>query len=95
VESLARAGLRLESDVVSLEELAEQSQTSKEALRRWLQTTPVKGYRLIGDLLVSENKVDDIDRKVSQLGEAKLSTLGEICNPEGFPFRWLKSCSLG
>jgi len=83
VESLASAGLRLESDVVSLEELAEQFQTSKEGVRRWLQTAPMKGYRLIGDLLVSEKKLDDIDRRVSQLGEAKLSAAIQLIRGMG------------
>jgi len=53
VESLANVELRLQGDVASLEELAEKLQTSKEAFRRRLQTAPVKGYRLIGDVLVS------------------------------------------
>jgi len=66
VESLANVELRLQGDVASLEELGEQ-----------LRTAPVKGYRLIGDVLVSEKKLDDIDRRVSQLGEASLSKVTE------------------
>jgi len=66
-----------------LEELTEKLQTSKEALRRRLQTAPVKGYRLIGDVLVSEKKLDDIDRRLSQLGEASLSTVTELMQGMG------------
>jgi predicted nuclease of restriction endonuclease-like RecB superfamily len=83
VESLASARLRLEGDVVSLEELADKFQTSNESVRRWLQSAPVKGYRLIGDLLVSENKLDDIDRRVSELGEAKLLRVTELIQAMG------------
>jgi len=83
VESLANVELRLQSDVASLEELTEQLQTSKEALRRKLQTAPVKGYRLIGDVLVSEKKLDDIDRRLSQLGEASLSKVTELMQDMG------------
>ena len=60
-----------------------QLQTSKEALRRRLQTAPVKGYRLIGDVLVSEKKLDDIDRRLSRLGEASLSTVTELMQGMG------------
>ena len=83
VESLANVELRLQGDVASLEELAEKLQTSKEALRRRLQTAPVKGYRLVGDVLVSEKKLDDIDRRLSQLGEASLSTATELLQDMG------------
>jgi hypothetical protein len=83
VASLATTGFRFEGDVVSLEELAGQFQMSKEAVRRWLGTAPVKGYRLIGDLLVSEKKLDDIDRRVGQLGEAKLSAATELIQAMG------------
>jgi hypothetical protein len=83
VESLATAGLRLESDVVSLEELTEQFQTSKGAVRRWLQSAPVKGYRLIGDLLISEKKLDDIKKKVGELGETRLSAVTELIRNMG------------
>ena len=48
-----------------------------EELGEQLQTAPVKGYRLIGDVLVSEKKLDDIDRRLSQLGEASLSKVTE------------------
>jgi hypothetical protein len=63
--------------------LAEKFQTSNEAVRRWLQSAPVKGYRLIGDLVVSEKKLDDIDRRVGQLGEAKLSAVTELIRHMG------------
>jgi len=72
VESLANVELRLHGDVASLEELGEQ-----------LQTAPVKGYRLIGDVLVSEKKLDDIDRRLSQLGEASLSKVTELMQDIG------------
>ena len=48
-----------------------------------LQTAPVKGYRLIGDVLVSEKKLDDIDRRLSRLGEASLSTVTELMQGMG------------
>jgi len=83
VESLANVELRLQSNVASMEELKERLQTSKEALRRRLQTVPVKGYRLIGDVLVSEKKLDDIDRRLSQLGEASLSKVTELTQDVG------------
>lgn len=83
VEALASVKFSLQGDVVSLEELTKQLQTSKEALRRNLQTVPVKGYKLIDDILVSENKLDDIDRKLSQLGEARLSTVAELMQDIG------------
>jgi len=72
VESLANVELKLQGDVASLEELGEQ-----------LQTAPVEGYRLIGDVLVSEKKLDDIDRRLSQLGEASLSTATELMQDIG------------
>ena len=72
VESLANVELRLQGDVASLEELAEK-----------LQTAPVKGYRLIGDVLVSEKKLDDIDRRLSQLGEESLSKVTELMQDIG------------
>jgi len=43
----------------------------------------VKGYGLIGDVLVSEKKLDDIDRRLSQLGEARLSTVTELMKGMG------------
>jgi len=63
--------------------LTTQLQTSKEALRRRLQKAPVKGYRLTGDVLVSEKKLDDIDRGLSQLGEASLSEVTELMQDIG------------
>jgi len=83
VESLASVELRLQGDVASLEELTEKLQTLKEALRRRLQTAPVKGYMLIGDVLVSEKKLDDIDRRLSQLREASLSKVTELMQDIG------------
>ena len=43
----------------------------------------MKGYRLIGDVLVSEKKLDDIDRRLSQLGEASLSKVTELMQDIG------------
>ena len=83
VEALSNAELSLQAHVVPLEGLTEQLQTSKEALRRRLQAAPLKGYRLIGDYLVSEPKLDDIDRRLSQLGEARLSTVTELMQDIG------------
>lgn len=83
VEALASAELRLQGDVVSLEELKEQLQTSMEALRRRLQTAPAEGYRLIGDVLISERKLDEVESRLSQLGEARLSTATDLIQDMG------------
>jgi hypothetical protein len=82
-EALTSVELKVQSDVVSLEKLTKDLQTSEQALRRRLQATPLKGYRLIGDVLVSDNKLDDVDRRLSQLGEARLSTVRELMQDMG------------
>lgn len=78
VETLADAELKMKGDVVSVEELSDQLRTSPEALRRRLQTAVPEGYRLIGELLVSDRKLDEIDRRLTQLGEARLPTVREL-----------------
>ncbi len=83
VEALMGVELRLQDDVVPLQKLTEELQTSKAALKRRLQNVPLKGYRLIGDDLVSENKLEDVDRRLSQLGEAKLSTASGLMQEMG------------
>jgi len=83
VEALAGAELRLQGDVVSLEELKEQLRTSMEALRRRLRTAPVEGYRLIGDVLVSERKLGEVESRLSQLGEARLSAVTDLIQDLG------------
>ncbi len=90
---MANVELSLQGDVVFLEELAKKLQTSKEVILRKLETTPVKGYRLIGEILVSEKKLDEIDAKVKQLGEAKLPTVIELMRDIGIgaPYQVLEA----
>jgi hypothetical protein len=53
----------------------------------------VEGYRLIGDVLVSERKLGEVESRLSQLGEARLSAVTDLIQAMGIgvPHRVLEA----
>ncbi len=83
LETLSLTEFKLQDDSVSLDELAKRLHSSKEVIRLWLQSVPKKGCRLVGDTLFSETKLDEIDKKVNQLGEVKFSVVADLLRDIG------------
>lgn len=65
VEELMRRGIKVEGDVVELKELAKGY--SVEAIGRFIEEVGVKGYIALGEQLVSEGKLREIEGKLSKV----------------------------
>jgi hypothetical protein len=65
VEELKKIGVKVEGDVVKLKELAKGY--SVEAISRFVKEVGLKGYVALGEQLVSEGKLREIDGKLSKV----------------------------
>jgi predicted nuclease of restriction endonuclease-like RecB superfamily len=72
-ESLRKEGLRLEGEVVSIEELAAEHGVPQESARRVLQGLDTKGYTKIGDYYIAGGRLEELKEKIYGLGDARLS----------------------
>ncbi len=81
--SLEHVEIAFQEDVVEMQDLAQQFHASAEAMRLLLITRPAKGYRIIGDVLIREKKLNDISVKLSKLDDDRLSTALKLIEGEG------------
>jgi predicted nuclease of restriction endonuclease-like RecB superfamily len=83
-ETIDGTRLGLTGDVIDVTQLADEQSVSVGALVRWLQANPGAQYRLIGTLLISEQKLRVIAERLEALeGSALPAALGAI-EEEGF-----------
>jgi predicted nuclease of restriction endonuclease-like RecB superfamily len=83
VESLKLAPSDLHGDIVQLHRLAEEHGVSDEALRRKLEGFKFEGYTLVGDLLISAKKLQEIDLKIASLTKPSLSRAISLIEDDG------------
>jgi predicted nuclease of restriction endonuclease-like RecB superfamily len=83
MENLKLAPFNLNGDVVQLHRLAEEYGVSNEALRRKLEGFKVEGYTLVGDLFISNKKLQEIDLKIASLTKPSLSQAIRLIEDEG------------
>jgi predicted nuclease of restriction endonuclease-like RecB superfamily len=81
MEQAAQLQIRIEGECVELDELAASSGVSKEALRKTLVERPVDSFVLIGDYLISREKLGALEKLIA--GERLLSTLTPKLEAEG------------
>jgi hypothetical protein len=75
--------IKLEGESIEITQIANTMGVSEEAVRRTLAERGTPGYRMIGDLLVSEAKLSRIDSALSALQENTLSRAMELIEGEG------------
>jgi len=75
--------LILTGDVIDVTQLADEQSVSVGAVMRWLQTNPAARYRLIGTLLISEQKLDSIVEKLKALEGGVLPPALSMIEEEG------------
>lgn len=97
VETLDLAALHLKGEVVELHHVAKELGILGEALKRKLNDSEVEGYRLIGDLLVSEEKLQEIESKIASSAQLKLSDAIQMIEKEGLgrPYEILEALEYG
>jgi len=81
--ALEHVEITLQEDIVEMQDLAEQFHASAEAIKQLLITRPAKGYRIIGDVLIREEKLSDISVKLAKLNDDRLSTALKLIEAEG------------
>jgi len=81
--ALEHVEITLHEDIVEMQDLAERFHASAEAIKQLLITRPAKGYRIIGDVLIREEKLSDISVKLTKLNDDKLSTALKLIEDEG------------
>jgi len=89
------AEIKLEGEVVEMKEVASRLGISKEALKRILADRDAQGYRLIGDVLISEAKLSKIEVRLATLQEKTLSKAMELIQGEGVGYPDLVLRALG
>jgi len=91
--ALEHVEITFQEDVVEIQDLAQRFHASAEAMRQLLVTRPAKEYRIIGDVLIREKKLNDISVKLSKLNDDKLSTALKLIEAEGVkaPYQILQS----
>ncbi|MGA3197797.1 MAG: DUF790 family protein [Halobacteriota archaeon] len=78
-ETIDGTQLGLTGDVIDVTQLADEQSVSVGAIVRWLQANPAAHYRLIGTLLISEQKLGVLAERLEALeGSALPAALGAI-----------------
>ena len=78
-ETIDGTRLALTSDVIDVTRLADEQSVSVQAIVRWLQVNPAAHYRLIGTLLISQQKLRALAKRLEALESSALPTaLGAI-----------------
>jgi len=95
VASAKDAEIKLEGEVLEVKEVASKLGISKEALKRILVDRGAQGYRLIGDILISEAKLSKIEAGLATLQEKTLSKAMELILGEGVGYPDLVLRALG
>lgn len=83
LSTLDLTNLQLEGDIIAISEIAEKYGVSTEALKRKLQGTTMKGYSLIGDLFISNDKLQDLDSRLSTSSTLTLAQGISLLETEG------------
>jgi len=93
LENLKLPQLDLNGDVVELRRLAKEYGVSNEALRRKLEGFNTESYTLVGDMFVSNEKLQEIDLKIASLTDPSLSQVIHVIEDEGIekPFAILST----
>jgi predicted nuclease of restriction endonuclease-like RecB superfamily len=72
--------LKLEGDLVELKDISRQTDVPVEALKKHFEERPQSGYVGVGDQLISERLLKEIDAKLESLRTNKIMTLSEASN---------------
>ncbi|MGZ4903292.1 MAG: DUF790 family protein [Halobacteriota archaeon] len=86
VASIDVAKLKLEGDLIDAKRLAEEQSVSVDALLHWLKANPVAQYRLIGSVVISERRLENIDDKLQKLDGCTLSEALDTVAAAQLPF---------
>jgi predicted nuclease of restriction endonuclease-like RecB superfamily len=87
--------IKLEGEIMELKEMAKGLGISQEALKRVLAERICPGYRLVGDILISEAKLKKIAAALATLQEKTWSKAVELIQGEGVGFPDLILRALG
>lgn len=83
IQGLDLSRLKLDKEIVGLREIAEKFGVSDEALRMKLKEAGVERYTLTGEVLVSDGKLKEIEKKVTSLPTRSLSAAIRMIEREG------------
>ena len=80
VDEVRRKGFKEFADeIVNLQEIADARNVSLQILKRALDGTDLKAYRMIGDYLLSQSKVESLRKKLEkEFAGAETLALGEV-----------------
>ncbi len=78
--------LTLEGDLIDVKMLAERQSVSVDAFMRWLMVNPIAHYRLIGSVVISERRLEEVDNKLQSLNGGTLSEAVDIITAASLPF---------
>ncbi|MDD1721409.1 MAG: hypothetical protein LUP95_05425, partial [Euryarchaeota archaeon] len=78
--------LTFEGDLIDTKRLAEEQSVSVDALLHWLKANPVADYRLIGSVVISERRLEEIDEKLQKLDGCTLSEALDTVTAAQLPF---------
>jgi len=77
--------LQIDNDIVEIRNIAKAHEVSKETIRKKLESIRLDGYKLAGDLLLSDKKLQEIESKLETLPTTSLSAALELIEDEGIP----------
>lgn len=78
---LKEAGLRLEGDVVRIEDVASKAGVNVDAVRRYVEVNKVPGYEMAGDELLSNNMLGALKKSIS--GSMRYSEASAVIRSKG------------
>lgn len=78
--------VKLEGDLVDAKRLAEEQSVSVDALIHWLTANPIAHYKLVGSVVISERRLEEIDDKLRTLSGGTLSEALDIITAAQLPF---------
>jgi len=89
VERLNAVTISLKDEIIHLTALAQKHATSTETLLRTLEEQAIDGYRVIGNYIIKDTKLTQIQKKIVQLQELDLLKVLQIIEDEGIhePYR--------
>jgi predicted nuclease of restriction endonuclease-like RecB superfamily len=75
--------LHFQGDVIQLQAVAERSKVPVEVLVKKMKANKLEGYRMVGNLLVSDGKLEQLDQKIASLKDPLLSEVISLLEQEG------------
>jgi predicted nuclease of restriction endonuclease-like RecB superfamily len=82
-DTLNLQDVHLQSNIVRVQTLAKSLKVSEEALRRKLREDEVNGYQTVGNLLVRNEKLHQLESKIAALGKPTLAEAIKAIETEG------------